>query len=178
MSTGGTRATTSAAIAALGGLGLTSHGILADDLPRVVGGMCVTVAALLIATLVLVHSWIADTSDARKSLAAAQVAAERERSRYVAAQAALENEQGRLARDMAAERAAIAARLKAEREAMEAELEEKRATIMCEAFEAGVLMARGGKLTTDMQQRTANLIPFPTQQQERARAREHGVVGP
>lgn len=175
MGTGGTRATISAAAAVLGGLTLTGDGVLTEDLPRVVAGTCLATAALVIAALLLVHRWVVDTADARKALAAAQREAERERSRYFAAQAALENEQGRLNRDMAAARANLAARLAAERQAMEDEFEERRGDVINEAMEATVRMFNRGKFAPDAA-RAANLIQFP--HQERVRAREHGVVGP
>jgi hypothetical protein len=182
-STSGTRATTGAAgVAALTGITLTGHGILRASIPQAVGGSCLTMAALIIIALVLIRRWVSDTRDVRNALAATQREVERERSRYFALQMALEGEQGRLTRDMATERRRIAAILIREREKMDADFEEKRAALISETVEATVLMIHNGKLAPNTPA-TGQLIHFPTQQQpapatERARSREHGVVGP
>jgi hypothetical protein len=178
--TGGTRALTGTAGATVaGGLSAVLYGTLRNDIARAVGGTCVTLTALTVVALVLIRQWIRDTADDRRLLAAAQREAQAERSRYFAAQAALEVEQGRLARDRSAEQRADAARLKAEREVMASEFEERRAALIAETMEATVLMMRGGELNPPP---SGNLIPFPHQQAERqperARSREHGVVGP
>lgn len=162
-----------------GGLTVVVYGTLRDDLARALGGTCLTLAALTAIALILIRRWIVDTSDERRILAAAQREAERERARYFAAQAALENEQGRLARDRAAERYADAAKLKAERDAMAADFEDRRGTLIAETMEATIRMIRGNKLNPP-KPIEGNLIPFPHQQAARApeRSREHGVVGP
>jgi hypothetical protein len=177
-SVSGTTATIgAAAVAVLTGIVLTGYGMLRTSITHTVGGSCITLGALIAIGLVLIRSWVCDTRDIRAALSASQREAERERSRYFAAQAALTMEQGRLTQGMAAERRRIATILIREREKMEADFEERRATITCEAYEAGFLMARSGKCTSSTG-RAGNLIPFPQQQGERARAREHGVVGP
>lgn len=180
--THGARVTTGAAgAAAAGGLAVVLYGTLRDDLARAVGGTAVAFTALTVLALILLHRWIADTSDERRILAATQRESVAERSRYFAAQAALENEQGRLNRDMAAERAALAARLQAEREALAAEFEEQRATLIAETMEATVLMIRDGKLAPDTQTQSKVIQIRERQAQrqlERERSREHGVVGP
>lgn len=178
--TGGTRVTAGAAGAAMAaGLAVILYGTLRDDLARALGGTCLTLTALTVLALALIRRWVVDTRDERRILAAAQREAVAERSRYFAAQAALEIEQGRLNRDMAAERAGLAARLKAERDAIAADFEERRATLIAETMEATLLMVRNDKLAP---QPSAKLIRFPhqqaEQQPERERSREHGVVGP
>ncbi|MGA6223531.1 hypothetical protein ACPESV_24740 [Streptomyces umbrinus] len=164
-----------------GGLAVALYGTLANDLARTLGGTCLTLTALTAIALILIRRWIVDTKDERRILAAAQRQAEGERSRYVAARAALENEQGRLNRDMAAEKQGLAARLHHEREALRGEFEERRAGLIAETMEATVMMVRGGKFDVEKKP-SGNLIPFPQQHQsaelQRERSREHGVVGP
>jgi hypothetical protein len=183
---GGTRATAvSAAVFLLGGIAVILHGIIQGDLTRALSGTCLTLPALTLIALVFVRRWVCDTHDERRALAAAQLEAERQRTRYVAAQAALENEQQRLHRDIAAERARIAAQLKAERANLDAEFEERRATLVSETMEATFLMMRSGKLAPD-EPRQGKLIHFPKDfpiqepapARQRDRSREHGVVGP
>ncbi|MFI1732671.1 hypothetical protein ACH40E_26380 [Streptomyces acidicola] len=92
-----------------------------------------------------------------------------------------EGETTRLNRDMAAERARIAATLLAEREAMTAEFEENRLQVATEAFRTGVQMETAGMLKPDVSAPPANLIEFPGREGHvpgRARSREHGFVGP
>ena len=166
----------------LAGFALTARGVLRSDLDNAVGGTCLTLVAVTTIALACVRRWIVDTREERRILAAAQREAERERSRYFAAQAALENEQGRLNRDMAAERQRIAAQLVKEREAMRIEFEEKRADLIAETMEATVRMFHAGKFAPETAA-TGQLIHFPKQDPaaqatERARSREHGVVGP
>jgi hypothetical protein len=153
------------------------YGIIHNEAAPSVGGAFLTITALALLTLVTIRKWIVDTSAERRTLAEAQRHAEDERSRYVTLQAALTNEQGRLSRGMAAERAGLTARLNAEREVMQAELEESRATIISETMEDTVRMMLGGKFAPEPAA-TCNLIQFPQQQPERERSREHGVVGP
>lgn len=176
--TSGARTTiTIAAAAMLTGLGTLVHGTIQDDLaPAIAGASLLTVAFLAIA-LTLIHRWTVDTTDERRALAAAQRQAGDERTRYIAAQAALENEASRLNRDMIAERRALAARLTVEREALEAEFEERRAALISETMEATVLMMQSGKLAAEPTT-TGTLIRFPEKLPHQARAREHGVVGP
>lgn len=178
--TSGTRATTAAgATVMLGGLTATLHGILRNNQAHSVGGGALAMFGLAAIALILIHQWVTNTTDERRILAAALREAQSRKDTYLAAKAGLENEQGRLNRDVAAERASLAARLKAERDTMTAEFEEQRATLIAETMEATVLMIHDGKFTP-AQSTTGRLIPFPDQQpvHQRARSRERGVVGP
>lgn len=163
------------------GLGVVLYGTLRDDLARTLGGTCLALIALTVIALILIRSWIVDTSQERRILGASQREAQRQRDMYFAAQAALEVEQGRLNQDRAAERRADIIRLQAERKAMEQEFEDRRATVIAETMEATILMMRSGDLDP-APSTTGRLIPFPHQQAqphpERARSREKGVVGP
>jgi hypothetical protein len=183
--TSGARVTAAAAATAmLGGLSVLLHGITYSDPARAIGGGCLSIVGLMAVSMILLHRWIVDTRDERQALAAAHRAADAERSRYVAAQAALENEQARLITAMNAERRRIATALIAEREALRQEFEEQRATLVCETMEATVMMFRDGKFAPAAAPQRSNLIRFPkempkqppTDEQERSRGR--GVVGP
>lgn len=180
--TSATKATAvSAAMVMLAGLATILHATVRDDLPRAICGLTLTVTALTAIGLLVIRRWVTDTRDARRDYADAQRRTESQKDSYLAAQAGLENERGRLALDVAAERAQLAARLKAEREAMEAEFEKRRGDLIAETMEATVLMYRGGKFAPDATV-AGKLIRFPEQhphqQPDRARSREHGVVGP
>lgn len=177
---GGTRNTAAVGAAVtLGGLATVIHGIIHNNPAHSAGGGFLALAGLTVIALVVIRLWVTDTRDERRTLAAAQREAQGRKDTYLAAKAALENERGRLSRDMAAERASLDARLRAEREAVAADFEERRAALIAETMEATLLMVHNGTLTPPP---SATLIPFPRQQAEpqpeRGRSREHGVVGP
>lgn len=161
------------------GLTASAHGALTEDVPRSLGGVCLTTTALTLIALARIRSWVFSTNNEREQLAEARREAEAERRRFFAAQAALEGETTRLTRDVSVERARIAATLATEREAMRAEFEKNRLQVATEAFRSGVEMERAGLLKPDAPTPQANLIPFPgARAPERERSREHGVVGP
>lgn len=178
--TAGTRTTAvTSAVVLTTGLTAILYGVARGDLTRSLGGACLAMTALTALTLIAIRRWVTDTSQERKTLAAATREAHAERNRYFAAQAALENEQGRLNQDMATARARIAASLITEREAMRREFDEERAKLVCEAMETAVRMMRAKKPAA-----RGDVIPFPAQQQdcspvpERERSRGHNVAGP
>ncbi|MFI1728245.1 hypothetical protein ACH40E_03190 [Streptomyces acidicola] len=181
--TAGKKATAvSAAVVMVAGLSVILYGVIYNDLARSLGGACLTMTALTLIALVAIRKWITDTSEERRVLAAAVRDTQAERTRYIAAQAALENEQGRLARDVAAERAGLAAKLIAEREAMATEFEEKRNQLVSEAMNTGVAMFLSSRREHTKAPVRGDVIQFPNQQgepePERVRSRGHGVVGP
>lgn len=161
----------------LAGAAVTLHAVARNDPAQALGGLCLTMIALTLIALFFIHRWFTNTSQERRDLAERTRAAEDERNRFVSLKAALENEQGRLARDMAAERAGLAVRLATEREALRSEFEERRASLIAETMEATVLMFRKGKFAPQAASK-GNLIPFPQQQPGRERTRGHNVVGP
>lgn len=182
--TTGTRTTAATAgVVLIGGLTVSLHSAIHRNVPGAIGGLGITLAALTAIVLILIHRWVTDTRDERRALAALQREAQSQKATCIAAKAALENERGRLAQDVAAERAALTARLKAERAAIEREFEEERATLVAETMEATFLMVRDGKFDPSTA-RDATLIEFPRQhpQQERhaegQRSRERGAVRP
>ncbi|MEI5100371.1 hypothetical protein RB200_19815 [Streptomyces sp. PmtG] len=167
--------TTAGATIMAAGLAAILYGVLRDDLARSLGGACLAMTALMPMALIAIRRWITDTSAERAHLADALRQAQDERTRYIAAQAALENEQGRLHRDLAADRARTAAMLIAERDGMQDEFEEQRAQLISETFEVAVDMERRGLLKpTDPSK--GNLIRFPGQ--TLGRAPEHEAAGP
>lgn len=180
--TSGTR--TMASIAAgvmLGGIGLILHGVWRDQPTHSLAGVVLSMIALTVTILTVVHHWVTDTSTERTALAAAQREAQAERAKAFAAQAALENEQGRLYRDLAAETAAIRRRLEVDRAAMQQEFEDARSQLAADAMEILASWVVDGKVRPP-ERETGNLIRFPKQQPvqapQRERSREHGVVGP
>lgn len=194
--TGGARITAAAGTTLLlGAVSVMAYGIYRDELTRSLGGAFLAIAALTLLALVAIRQWIVDTRDERRILAASQREAVAERARYQAAQAALENEQGRLYRDLAADRAALNAQIAAERdalhaeiaaerEAMEAEFERARGELSADVMNTVMSWINGGKLQPPSHPKN-NLIRFPGQAQEQAepqasreRSREHGSVGP
>ncbi|MCG0066252.1 hypothetical protein L0F81_23670 [Streptomyces tricolor] len=167
----------------ISGFAIIIGSVSEDNVAGSIGGACLVMVSLTIIICVLVRHWIVNTDTERRILGAAQREAQAERTKYIAAQAALENEMGRLNRDMAAERARIARRLVAERKAMRAEFDEERAQLAADAFRTGVEMERSGALKRQ-EQPPGNLIKFRKPGQpaapasERARSHGHGVVGP
>lgn len=167
----------------LGGLGLTVYGVWRGQAPHCLAGVVLSMIALTLAILAVVHHWVTDTSAERAALAAAQRQAQEERNTYIAAKATVENELARLHKDLAADRAADAQRLKAERQAMQDEFDDARTELVNGAMETLAAWIVGGKVRPP-ERETGNLIRFPKQSEEQAaqrqreRAREHGVVGP
>jgi hypothetical protein len=171
----------------ISGFAVIIHSTPDDNIAGSIGGACLVMTGLTIIALVLVRHWVINTTEERRILGACQREAQSERARYIAAQAALEGEMGRLTRDMAAERAAIRATLIEERRQMRAQFEEERSQLAADAFRTGVEMERRGDLKKKTPAQAANLIPFPKQERQRGenpqdhqheRSREHGVVGP
>ena len=175
------RATGTAALGALGGLSLTIHGLMSDQLSHSLSGVALTMVGLTAIVLTVIRKWVTDTSDERRVLAAAQREAQGERARYFAERAALVNEQARMSKDIAAERAALTARLKSEREAMQAEFDAALGEASADAMNIAMSWVHGGKFAPPQPQQ-GNLIQFPHQQPQdqpqRERSREHGVVRP
>lgn len=133
--------------------------------------------ALTAIILAVLHRWITDTRLERQVLAAAQRQAQTERATYIAAKAALENEQTRLYRDLAADRAADTQRLAVERQAMQDEFDDARAQLVTEAMATVASWIIDGKVRPP-ERLAGNLIQFPRQEQQRERAHGHGAVVP
>lgn len=172
-----TMATVGAALLA-GGLLVSARGVMHNDVPCSLGGTSLVVTALTLIALPVIRTWIGDTRDERRELADSRRQADAEQRRYFALQAALNGEMTRHNRDMALERARVAATLIAEREAMGKEFEERRLDEQKEAFQAGIDMERSWRMVKPDAPVPANLIQFPQQQPDQERSREHGVVRP
>lgn len=168
-------ASTAVATVTFGGVALTLSGIVSNQVPHSLGGVGAIMIALTATVLLVIRRWVTDTRNERSILAATQRETQAERTRYIAAQAALENERTRMRRDLDAEHLALVERARVEREALDDEFEERRGDLINETMEAAVRMFSNGKFAPDTR-RGATLIQFPQPQQNRSR--EHGVVGP
>ncbi|MFF9690288.1 hypothetical protein [Streptomyces sp. NPDC014623] len=164
----GSRATAAgAALITSAGLSVVIYGIIADDLPRTIGGAIFTMTALTLIALVLIRRWVTRADGERSRLGDAVRDADTERMRYVAAQAALEVERGRLQRDIAAERQRMTATLDAERATLTERFEEDRAKLVCETIENTFHMFRDGKFAPT-EHEYAQIIGFPRPAHQRA----------
>lgn len=154
------------------GLGIAVYGTLNDDLPRTVAGSCLLTIALLLSALLSIRRWIIDAQSERHALARAIRDADDERTRYVAAQAALEMERQRVLRDAAIEREQGLARVKAAQEAMREKFEEERSQLICESLETAVKLVEGGLLEGRPEaagHAKVIAMPAPTRQREAQR---------
>lgn len=171
--TAGSRTTAVAAAAIMiVGIGIIAYGIVANDLARSLGGACLTMTALTLLALVAIRRWVTNTSAERARLAEATREVEAERLRYLAGQAAQEQERARLRRDIAASARKMAKQLDDDRARLAAEFEEKRAQIICDTFASTYRLAREDRISAEREQH-ARVVQFP--EQETARARERGV---
>ncbi|MFZ3556423.1 MULTISPECIES: hypothetical protein [unclassified Streptomyces] len=170
-----------AAVTLLAGPALIATGVLTSRPASALAGVAMAMVGLTLTILLVVRGWVTNTSADRARLAQDQREAREEKARYFAAQAALENEQARLHRDLRGERAALARRIKAEREALAAEFEERRAELISETMEATVRMFHDGKFAPSSET-GGTLIEFPKQhdqaEPEPSGVRERGVAGP
>lgn len=166
--TAGSRiAAAGAALITSAGLSTVVYGIITENLERTVGGAIFTMTALTLIALVLIRRWITNADADRQRHDDAVRAADTERMRYVAAQAALEVERGRGRRDLAAEHKRMSATLEAERAAMRDRFEEERATLVCETIETTFRMFQDGKFAPAAHE-YARVIGFPNPTHQRA----------
>lgn len=174
--TAGSRTTAVAAAAVMcTGMTIIVYGVVVNDLARSLGGACLTMTALTLIALVAIRRWVTNTSVERARLAEATREVEAERLRYVAGQAAQEQESTRLRRDAAAALQRAARQIEVERAVMAEAFEEKRAKLICDTIEATYLLAREDRLTAEQERREhAKVVPFP--EQEQVRARERGSI--
>ncbi|MER5675823.1 hypothetical protein ABT081_02650 [Streptomyces sp. NPDC002238] len=164
----GTRAAAvGAALITSAGLSTVVYGIIIENLERTVGGAIFTMTALTLIALVLIRRWITSAATDRQRHDDAVRAADTERMRYVAAQAALEVERGRLRKDVASEHKRLTATHDAERAAMHARFEEERNALICETIETTVGLVRDGLLNPTTHQ-YGQIIGFPSPAHQRA----------
>lgn len=179
--TAGTRATAvSAAVVMAAGMAVVLYGVAKNDLARSLGGACLTMTAVTLIALVSIRKWTTNTDAARSRLSDATREADNERTRYIAAQAALEVERQRVQRDAASDREQMAVRLASEQAAMQEQFEDDRATLVCETMEQTVLMYRAGAFDPPSQHDRGRVIGFPDRLVQQAaaaeRARDHGAT--
>ncbi|NDZ63620.1 hypothetical protein [Streptomyces cyaneofuscatus] len=153
-----------AALITSAGLAIVLYGIITENLERTVGGAIFTMTALTLIALVLIRRWVTNTTAERQRLSDATRERDTEHMRYLAAQAALEVERGRLRRDAIVEREQLAARLAAEQASMRAQFEEERNQLTIRTFKATAQMIHDGLLDPGNPGSLARLIEFPTRQ--------------
>ncbi|MFF2189300.1 hypothetical protein [Streptomyces sp. NPDC058155] len=146
------------------------YGVARNDLARSLGGACLTMTSLTLIALVSIRRWTTNTDAERRRLGDATREAETEKTRSIAAQAAMEVERDRLLRDAASRRARLDAQLKTERKAMRDQLEADRAQIAIEALEEAFRLIRGGLCDPSKQPGEGTVIEFPEQPSERPAA--------
>ncbi|MFJ9112953.1 hypothetical protein [Streptomyces sp. NPDC102283] len=169
----GSRATAAgAALITSAGLSIVLYGIITENLERTVGGAIFTMTALTLIALVLIRRWVTNTTAERQRLSDATREKDTEHMRYLAAQAALEVERGRLRRDAIVEREQLTARLAAERAAMNERFEEQRAELVCKTMEATVQLYRDGHFDPSAPTAYARIIGFPTPEVRQRAAEE------
>ncbi|MFE5871587.1 hypothetical protein ACFQ6V_23480 [Streptomyces roseifaciens] len=157
----GDRTTSTAAICILTvGLAVVTAGVLTSDPARAAGGACFTVTALTLIALRVIRSWIVNTAAERGRLQDAIREAEAERTKCIAAQAAIEIERDRMRRDAAAAAQQAHEQLAAERDRMSVEFEEARGDLMAQtASTAFWLGVQHGTPVKGPRRRI--VIPFP-----------------
>lgn len=174
--TAGTKATAVAATAVMTvGIGIILYGIVRNDLARSLGGACLTMTALTLLALIAIRRWTTDTQVERRQLADSTRAAEVEHTRYIAAQAALELERGRVLRDARTERDRMEVQIKAAHAAMRERFEQDRAKLICDTMETTVQLFRTGAFDPlPAEHARGQVIDFPHQAApEGQRVREH-----
>ncbi|MZF56883.1 hypothetical protein GTX53_24145 [Streptomyces sp. SID5594] len=159
-----------AALITSAGLAIVLYGIITENLERTVGGAIFTMTALTLIALVLIRRWVTNTTAERQRLSDATREKDTERMRYLAAQAALEVERGRLRRDARTEREHLTARLAAERAAMSAQFEDQRAELVCKTMETTVQLYRDGHFDPGAPAPYAQVISLPNLTHQRADA--------
>ncbi|MEV0114622.1 hypothetical protein AB0H77_15420 [Streptomyces sp. NPDC050844] len=151
---------------------LIIHGVAHKEPTGTLAGACLGMMVCAGVGFVSIRRWTTDTRVERARLADAVRDAESERTRYIAAQAAMEMERQRVARDAAADHARTAAILTAERAAMADQFEEQRAQLVSETLEVAFKLARSNTGEETHEHERARVINFPQQQAERARSRD------
>lgn len=141
--------------------GVVGYGIVEHDMEASVGGGLCGLAAAAMFTLAKLRAWTVDTSAERRRLEEAERLAHIAETRFIAAQGAQMQEEGRRVRDLEAERAALHARHEAERAQLVQELEDERAQIKIDAYLVGLDHGRRG-IVEPSSELPGRLVQFPT----------------
>lgn len=154
--------TTLAALGLTAGCATVATGIITRHPSLAVGGSCLAMMALSAVILIAVRSWVTDVTAERRQLQDAAHGHDDERTRYIAAQAALQQERTRVRSDLANWQASVRRQMEREREATRKDFEEKRAALIAETFEAAIRMARDeGLLDQPAPGRDSTVVRFP-----------------
>jgi hypothetical protein len=160
----GSRATVVASsVVLMGGVVIILASIVQNEPVRALGGTMLTMTSLTLIAMVEIRKWITNTDTERAALREeSRRATERgasQEAKYIACQAALEIERGRMRRDRQEESDQMVAQLQVEREKLREQFEEERAALICETFEAAVSILQHGLPTATRGKRA--VIPFP-----------------
>jgi hypothetical protein len=156
-------------ICLLAGIALVVVGAAARHIPATAGGGGIVLATTVAASMLVIHRWLTDVTAERARLAQATRDADTERTRYIAANAALQQEQQRVRTDLQDHYRRTQLELARHRAALDDEFETRRAELAAKAFELGATMALTGKLTADPGT-SADVVHLPTRQPQRQRA--------
>lgn len=151
--------------AAVGG-GAALHGAYTDFNPHTISGMMLLLAASTFLILSRVRAWIGDNRAERERLRDEGDKLADQRTRYFAAQAALECERDRIRADLRASQIAAEQTLADERDAMQQEFDDKRAELTRSTFQTAVEMVQDGLLEPG-ETTGARVIPLPAPSEHR-----------
>ncbi|MFD8866076.1 hypothetical protein ACFV1F_17155 [Streptomyces sp. NPDC059590] len=168
-------AITSNALTAIGlatGGAAIAAGVIVKQPALAVGGTCLAMVSLTGIVLMSVRSWITDVSAERHQLQLAARDLDAERTKYIASQAALQEERSRMRTDLANEQARTRQQLEQEREAIRQEFDDQRGQLICETFEETVRLIRAGLLDPQEPGAIGTVVPFPGH----GHPAEHGQV--
>ncbi|MEE4598285.1 hypothetical protein V2J94_41690 [Streptomyces sp. DSM 41524] len=120
------------------------------------------------------RTWVTDVSSERHHLQLAARDLDTERTRYIASQAALQEERGRMRSDLASVHAQTRQELERERETLRQEFEDQRGELIRETFEETVRMVRAGLLDPDPEEPSGTVVRLPVQGHPAERDRVRG----
>ena len=153
--------------------GIVAYGIADMNIPASVGGGLVGLAAAAMMALAKIRAWAIDTSAERRQLTEAIQQAADERTKYIAAQGAQEEEHRRRLRDLEADRARVQHQLTAARVALDERFEAQRERLIIDSMETGIRLHLAGLLTAPPATPEAKILRLPGAQSTRERATAH-----
>ncbi|MFB7285498.1 hypothetical protein [Actinacidiphila glaucinigra] len=170
----GNRAISTATVVAFAaGLAVVLWSIWESRAAHAAGGAVIAMTAALVHALNLIKRWVTDTTAERNAALSTIRAAEDERTRQVALQAATTVERDRLRRETTACLQRAATQVEAERRKLQAKFDADHDRMLAESLETAFLMIKNGILAEPDRRRT--VVPFPTQHpvdSDRARGRD------
>ncbi|MFB6809468.1 hypothetical protein [Streptomyces sp. NPDC056387] len=153
--------------------GIVAYGIADTSVPASVGGGLVGLAAATMMALAKMRAWAVDTSAERRKLDEAIQQATDERTRYIAAQSAQEEEHRRRLRDLEADRARVQHQLTAAKAALDEQFEARREKLIVSSMETAIRLHLAGLLDAPAETPDATILHLPGKQPVRERATAH-----